>query len=50
MDVQDKNLSPIEIEIKEKVETDYGAWPEIAGAILTVFVVFVLFTFSDGSY
>ncbi len=50
MDMQNENLSPLELDFKEKVEIDYGKWPEIAGVMLTAAIIFVLFVFSDGSY
>ena len=50
MDIGNEDLSPAELEIKEKIETGYGKWPEIAGAILTATIILVLFIFSDGSY
>lgn len=50
MEIKDEDLSPLEANIKAKVELDYGKWPEVAGAILTAAVILILFVFSDGSY
>ncbi len=50
MEIHNDELSPVEREIREKTDIDYGVWPEIAGAILTAVIIFILFFFSDGSY
>ena len=50
MDRHDEEMSPAELEIKERIEIDYGNWPEIVGLISAAFVVFIMFVSSDGSY
>ena len=50
MNIDDEDLTPVELEIKEKTEVDYGVWPEIIGLILSVLVAFIMFFSADGSY
>lgn len=43
---QDEDIAPAEFEAEERRDDRFGNWPEVAGLVFTVFVIWLTFAFT----